>query len=108
MMAAHYLSMPRLHSLLNLQHNTLIGNLKLRSNISQAKGKIRSGSETINDIIKYIVSKIPVVNIPYCTNQCPITSLFQAVQDVQGPEVHLHADGGQPGRGVVDYSQGQR
>ena len=36
-------------TLLNLQHNTLIGNLKLRSNISHAKGKIRCGSETIND-----------------------------------------------------------
>ena len=30
----------------------------------------------------------------------------QAVQDVQGPEVHLHADGGQPGRGAVDHPQG--
>ena len=34
--------------------------------------------------------------------------LFQAVQDVQGPEVYLHVDGGQPGRRAVDHPQGQR
>ena len=41
-------------TLLNLQHNTLIGNMKLRSNISHAKGKIGSGSETVKMLNKYV------------------------------------------------------
>ena len=35
-------------------------------------------------------------------------STLQAVQNLQGPEVYLHADGGVSGRRALDHSQGQR
>ena len=52
--------------------------------------------------------KYHVENIAYCIAMIILFPLFQAVQDVQGPEVYLHADGGQPGGRAVDHPQGQR
>lgn len=55
-------------TLLNLQHNTLIGNLKLRSNISHAPAKLDVAKELDNIFRIY--------------HHILLFPLFQAIQDV--------------------------
>ena len=51
-------------------------------------------------------STVQYSTVQYSTVQ--YSSMLQAVQNLQGPEVYLHADGGVSGRRALDHSQGQR